>query len=59
MSLTLKIFILAAILLGDVVAGVIILRKLIARDQFPQALIVLVALFAGWIFVAVALFVFV
>jgi len=58
MSLTIKLIILAAVLLGDLVAAIFIVRNALARGEVPQAVTIGAAMFFGWVVLAVVLFAF-
>ena len=55
MSLTMKLVILGAVLVGDLFAGAIVVRRMIAQGNFPQAMILAGGLAMGWIVLAVVL----
>ena len=57
MSLSLKLLILAAVLIGDVIAGGLVIPRMLARGDGLKAIIVAGGLLSGWVFLAVILFV--
>jgi len=59
MSLTQKLLILAVVLIGDIIAGGLVIPRMLSRGDGLKAIIVAGGLLSGWAFLAVVLFVFV